>query len=925
MLDLVVKDGLFFDGLGSAPVRRDVGVVDGRVAVIAPEIGQPAREVVDAAGRWVAPGFLDIHTHYDLELEIAPSLLESVRHGVTSVVIGNCSLSLAVGEPATLADIFQRVETLSPVLIEKWLRSTMDWQTAPEYLRHIERLPLGANVAALLGHSALRAHVMGLERSLQEPATDGELEAMRRLAEEALGAGFAGISIDMVPWHMMSGEWRGRTIPSQHADFREYEMLAGVCRRHDAVFQVTPNPQRRRSLFDIYRLSLGLTRPPLRITVLAALDSVADRRLWRAFRPMLFVLNRLLRCNVRFQTLTEPFTVYSDGPVTPLFEEFPCGVRLNDCRTREERGELWQSPPFREKFKRQWTSGYRNTFHRRLDLMRVVSCPDPSLAGKTFAEAARAQGREAVELFVDLLARYDTDLRWVATGANDRPGPRRDLMRQEFILPGFTDAGAHVQNLGYYDGALSLLKQAVQSGFLTPEKAISRVTGEPARWFRLDTGVLREGARADFILLDPDHLHEPISEQTAIADPVLDGAVRMVKRDSERIVEAVFVNGCCVFRDGEATAALGRESLGELLTPALPSPVLEKAKRRNRINRQVEDHPFTDYWDIFVLKHQHPVNIALHALGVVIFYGLLVAALWRQNFWLLLLLPSSQLAGLLGHRLFERSYIDAQDAVFSLRASRSLNRMFYRILTGRYGDEMRQKKAVLREYLQGREGVRPGPAARPNVDTTPARRTLPAIGPEKKWAVAAASYVAFCLFYTLTGNLHLRSPVELAPSALDQQIPSLAWTVWIYHSQFFLLTLAVAVLKKTGPISRTLYAMGLASMVSFLTFALYPTVIPRAGATGAGLTAAAFALLYGLDSASNCLPSLHVSLAWLAAAGVLAERRRVGAVFCLWAGLITWSTMTTKQHYLVDVVAGLGLAVICRLVATRFQFTRAST
>jgi len=369
MLDLLIKNGLVFDGQGSRPVRADVGLRAGRIIAIAPNISEDAQETLDAAGRWITPGFVDIHTHYDIELEIAPGLAESVRHGVTTVVMGNCSLSLAIGAPATLADIFQRVETLSPVLIQKWLGSSVSWQTPREYIAHLNRLNAGPNVAALFGHSALRAHVMGLERSLNERATDTELREMRRIAGDALDAGFIGISIDMVPWHMMSGPHRGRTIPSQHADLREYAMLADVCRARDAVFQVTPDPQRRASLADILRMSLGLTRQPLRITVLAALDSVAERRLWRTFRPMLFVLNRLLRCNIRFQTLTEPFTVYSDGPVTPLFEEFACGVRLNDCQSGGERKQLWQSPAFREQFRREWTNGYRKTFHRDLRLI----------------------------------------------------------------------------------------------------------------------------------------------------------------------------------------------------------------------------------------------------------------------------------------------------------------------------------------------------------------------------------------------------------------------------------------------------------------------------------------------------------------------------------------------------------------------------
>src|SRR5215510_14135663 len=108
MLDLLVKNGLLFDGLASPPVQGDLGISQGKIALIAPQISHPAKESIDATGLWVTPGFIDIHTHYDIEVEIAPALSESVRHGVTSVVMGNCSLSLAIGEPQTLANIFQR-------------------------------------------------------------------------------------------------------------------------------------------------------------------------------------------------------------------------------------------------------------------------------------------------------------------------------------------------------------------------------------------------------------------------------------------------------------------------------------------------------------------------------------------------------------------------------------------------------------------------------------------------------------------------------------------------------------------------------------------------------------------------------------------------------------------------------------------------
>lgn len=493
---------------------------------------------------------------------------------------------------------------------------------------------------------------------------------------------------------------RGRTIPSQHADLREYTMLADVCRDRDAVFQVTPNPQRLTSLVDILRMSHGFGRRPLRVTVLAALDSVSDRNLWRVFSPLLFWLNRLMGCNIRFQTLTEPFTVYSDGPVTPLFEEFPAGVRLNDCDSREERLMLWRDAAFRESFRHEWISGRRRTFHRRLESMRIERCPDPSLAGKTFAEAAARANEDPVEFFIQALEKRDTDLRWVATGANDRLEQRLALMSEEFILPGFTDAGAHVRNLGYYDGAISLLKQAVTTGFMPVERAVYRVTGEPARWFRLEAGVLKVGAKADLLLINPERLQAPISEQSEIEDQALDCAIRMVKRGSEQIIQAVYIKGVLAVSNGEPMESLGRERLGEVLSLNGPMDLetAERLKLRNRINATISDHPFTDYWDIFVLKHRNPYNIGLHACGVIIFYGLLIAAWLARNPWLLLMTPLSQLAGLAGHYFFERSHIDLQDAVFSIRASRCLNRMFFKLITGGYGQEIRRRNEALREY-----------------------------------------------------------------------------------------------------------------------------------------------------------------------------------------------------------------------------------
>ena len=202
---------------------------------------------------------------------------------------------------------------------------------------------------------------------------------------------------------------------------------------------------------------------------------------------------------------------------------------------------------------------------------------------------------------------------------------------------------------------------------------------------------------------------------------------------------------------------------------------------------------------------------------------------------------------------------------------------------------------------------------------------LPLIPQEKKWLVAAAGYVAFCVLYLLTGNYYLRTPMMLTPLMIDEKTPFLAWTVWIYNSQFFFLAISIYLMRKPKNLSRTLYAMALVSLFSFCIFAIFPTTLPRNYVTGTGLTAKAFQSLYMIDSSSNCFPSLHVALAWLAALGVWQERRSFGVVICLWAILITISTMTTKQHYFIDVLAGLFLATLFRMLLIRFELTTSTS
>lgn len=695
MFDKILSGGLIYDGSGSPPFKADIAIHNQQIVKISPCINTPAQERVDVSHCWICPGFVDIHTHYDAEVEIKPDLSESVRHGVTSVVMGNCSLSLSLGSPTVNADLFERVETM-PELISLWKQQAKEWPDTASYLHYIDQLPLGPNVAFLLGHSALRAKVMGLKRSLNEKATPAEIDEMKALATEALSAGCIGISVDMVHWHRTTGEYPGCSLPSHHAGFDEYAMLAALCRERDAVFQVTPNPKKLwQSIFSIIKLSYGLVRAPLRCTILSAMDMTINQHAWRAFPLFTTLCNHLLGCNIRFQTIPEAFTIYSDGPITPLFEEFETGLTLNNLKSSEERKATWQSLGFKKRFKQEWLNLKGRTFDGDFSRIIFVKAPRLEWQGLSVQQVAHTLNEKPLSLFIQLLESEDTSLRWKHTGANHRPHIRHKLLKHPYILPGFSDAGAHCRNLAFFDSALSLIKQSVQTQFIKPEIAIKRISYEPAKWFNLKTGHICVGAKADLVVLDPSKLHNPITPPCEYIDPSLLDSMRMVKREGESPIKMVFINGCRVVSEGEPTTQPPTKT-GAVLKSTVPIVGANQiyARYRNRINNEILDHPLTNYWEIFVLKHQQTPNIFFHCLAFTIMYLIALISLIKQDLWLLLFMPLSQLTGLIGHYFFERSSVDQRDTAFSFRALMSLHKLFFKVLTGQYRNEIKrvQKK-----------------------------------------------------------------------------------------------------------------------------------------------------------------------------------------------------------------------------------------
>lgn len=575
MSELLIQGGTVFDGRGGDGVVADVRVVDGLVREVAPGlVPGPGAEVVDARGAWVTPGFLDLHTHYDAELLIAPGLGESLRHGVTTVVTGSCSLSMALGKPSDLADMFCRVEAIPREHVLPVLERVKDWDSPAAYLDTLDSLALGPNVACFLGHSTIRAAAMGLEASLDGRApTRAELARMDGWLAEALDAGYLGLSISTLPWDKMDGDeragWRSRPMPSVFASWSEYRHLSKQLRARGRVLQAVPNISTKLNVPLFFLLSAGLLGRPLKTTLLSMMDVRSDRLAFRLAGWMARLARWFLRADLRMQALPEPFDLWADGMDLVVFEEFGAGAAALHLKEPRQRAALLADPAYRARFKREWTRRWKpRAFHRDLSLATVLAAPDPALVGKSFAELA-APGQDPVDRFLDLVIEHGPALRWYTVMGNDRPRWLEWIVSHPDIHIGFSDAGAHLRNMAHYNFPLRLLKlvrDAERAGrpFMSVGRAVHRLTAELADWLGLDAGHLAPGRRADLVVVDPAALGPELEAAHEVEAPGLGGLRRLVRRN-DAAVAAVVVGGRVAFRHGEAAPDLGERPFGRAL------------------------------------------------------------------------------------------------------------------------------------------------------------------------------------------------------------------------------------------------------------------------------------------------------------------------------------------------------------------------
>jgi len=576
--DVIIRDGLWFDGTGNAPRTRTLGIRDGVVAAVAgpsdgplDETGCP--EVIDAAGKWVAPGFIDVHTHYDAEVLLNPGLGESVRHGITTVLLGNCSLSTVYANTEDAADLFSRVEAVPREYVFGALdaaKTEKGWTTAAEYIETIDALPLGPNVGSLLGHSDLRTSVLGIERATDDSVrpTDAELDKMAKLLDEALDAGVLGMSgMDAAIDKLDGDRFRSRALPSTFATWRERRRLIKVLRKRGRILQSAPDVDSPVSALMFFLTSSRILnrRKGVRMSLLVSADAKAMPLAVHVFGRGTRLLNKLLGSSVRFQHLPVPFELYSDGIDLPVFEEFGAGTAALHLRDQIERNELLADESYRRRFRREFDriklgpSLWHRDFHDAV----IVECPDKALIGKSFGTIADERGLHPLDAFLDVLVENgERNVRWTTTVGNHRPKQLNKLAADPSIHMGFSDAGAHLRNMAFYNFPLRLLKRTrdahlAGAPFLSTERAVHRLTGEVADWFGIDAGTLREGDRADFVVIDPAHLDESVDGYHEDTVPFYGGLSRMVNRNDATVV-ATGVGGEVVFRNGQFREGYGQ-------------------------------------------------------------------------------------------------------------------------------------------------------------------------------------------------------------------------------------------------------------------------------------------------------------------------------------------------------------------------------
>jgi N-acyl-D-amino-acid deacylase len=542
MIDLIIKNGRIVDGSGLAAYVGDIAIENGRICKLG-KVTAEAAHTVDAAGKVVAPGFIDPHTHFDAQLLWDGACKPALEHGVTTVVPGNCSLSLAplkAEHRTKLVGMFNQIEEMPLKAFAEGV--TWDWQTFPEFVERISR-DLTINVAPLVGHSVLRLWVMG-DAAMERTATADEISAMQALLRECLDAGAVGMSTSFI-----DSDETLKPVPSRYADADELDALAAVLGEYGRMLQIVHEFYNAdvtvARIDELARLSLehGIptTLSPLFVNAgdTGEVDKVMTRvrqqtdngaRVWPQVQTRPIDISFCLDVpSLIFMSMRKWYAIMRFGSHEDIL------AALNDP---DQRAELVAE------------SSARENMWQRLVLRQVQTEANQPLVGMKLSDIAALRNTDIVETMIDLSLEEDLQAHFLLgdMGHNDNQKVG-SLLADPSVHIGASDGGAHILSFATYGDTGYLFSKYVRDqASMTLEAAVKKITYDTANiWGLPERGLLKEGYIADITIFDPETLDR--GEERYVQDVPGDG--------SRYVRDAIGVDTVVVGGEVAYTAAAG--------------------------------------------------------------------------------------------------------------------------------------------------------------------------------------------------------------------------------------------------------------------------------------------------------------------------------------------------------------------------------
>jgi len=535
MHDLVIRDALILDGMGSAPFRGDLAVAAGRIAAIGADVGEGA-ETIDAAGLALMPGIIDSHTHYDAQVTWDSLCDPSPALGVTTVVMGNCGFTIAPCKPDDRQLMMGHLTRVEGMAIEA-LEEGIEWnfQTFPEYLSMIEAKGVGPNAAVYIGHSALRTYVMGADAT-ERVADDGEIDAMATLVGEAMEAGALGFSSSTHEQHV---GWGGVPMPSRLADDREFRALTeAVGDSGKGTLMLVKGS--KTSIDWIEELAAGAKRPVL-VSAMRHHPAAPNK----VFEDLAALRNARERGNRLYgqcscMPMAMDFSLENPYP----FEAYDAWKQAIEADGRDAYVAVLRDPAWRAAMKDEIANNpgmriFRGNWET-LTVAEAGTAANQAIEGQAVGDLARAAGVDPFDYFIDLALSEDLKTLYATEFSNyDVPSVSRILQDPDNQIS-LGDAGAHLSFLCEAGFGLHLLGRWVRElKVLSLAEAARRLSGQQANLFGIrGRGTLTIGSAADLLLFDPDTVG--IGPKKRLFD--LPGGATRLRTDAVG-VHGVWVNG----------------------------------------------------------------------------------------------------------------------------------------------------------------------------------------------------------------------------------------------------------------------------------------------------------------------------------------------------------------------------------------------